>query len=80
MIKNADTPAAPITITHGHGNYAEAEHYLGLTKREAFAMAAMKGLLSSASDNHGTWTHSGADTVATESIYMADALLKELDK
>ena len=78
-MKNADMPAAPITITHGHGNYAEAEHYLGLTKREAFEMAAMQGLLSNHAiiDNHDK---EGVEWIVKHARSQADAMLKEHDK
>ena len=76
-IKNADTPANPThysNFTNAHGGidefYSDNE---GLTKREAFAMAAMQGLLS---------TEQGCNQrnmiIAERAVEVADALLKEL--
>jgi len=48
----------------------------GLTKREAFAMAAMQGLCANPSYMTGDWIR----IVSKESVAMADALLKELEK
>lgn len=84
-MKNADMPAMPIFNKNG-----EAIHHssaglhegclLGVTKREMFAMHAMQGLLSSASDSNGIWTNEGPELVANEAVRFADALLAELDK
>lgn len=46
----------------------------GLTKREAFAMAALKGMLSNSDES---WTPQG---YASEAVIYADALLEELAK
>lgn len=54
------------------------EFGLGLTKREAFAMAAMQGM-SSHSDFYGQ-SKSFAEDIARDSVKFADALLKELEK
>lgn len=51
------------------------EFHAGLTKREAFALAALKGLLSS--DTGFTTYH---NEIASRSVSLADALLKELEK
>jgi hypothetical protein len=71
---NGDTPSNPTIYMNqesGSGElYSENE---GLTKREAFAMAAMQGILS----------HSfcgDVDELAVQSARCADALLKELAK
>ena len=80
-MKNADMPAMPqdadllverIGLCPTVGT--------GLTKREMFAMHAMQGLLSSASDSNGIWTNEGPELVANEAVRFADALLAELDK
>ena len=71
-------PAMPIEL-NGFGQYAP-ECHLGLTKREVFAMHAMQGLLSSASDSNGIWTNEGPEFIASEAVSFADALLAELDK
>lgn len=62
--------ASSVAPTLLHTNYAS----IGLTKREAFAMAAMQGICSD-SRNCGTNERRAANAVA-----MADALLAELEK
>ena len=59
----------------------------GLTKREAFAMAAMQGLLSNSggviqqNPMSGTgWCNGDAQAMAVLSLECADAQLKELSK
>jgi hypothetical protein len=52
--------------------YAEA----GLTKREAFALAAMQGLVGQYAQGGTTFSQ----TVAKHAVEYADALLKELAK
>ena len=80
-MKNADLPAMPITnMTLAAVLDLVGEESKGLTKREMFAMHAMQGLLSSASDDNGEWTNDGAENVAKEAVYFADALLEELEK
>ena len=73
-MNNADTPATGIKYTLGKGNYSEDYIYLGLTKREAFAMAAMQGLLAKFVGQ----VVSGED-IAICSVEQADALLKQLE-
>ena len=49
----------------------------GLTKREAFAMAAMQGLSTDINDYAGkAW----ANDMAVNAVNIADALLAELEK
>ena len=75
MLNNSDMPSSPVFRSDGfmaRGN--DGEKYRGLTKREAFAMAAMKGILSH-SFGRGT-----PDELAIQSIKCADALLSELSK
>lgn len=58
---------------------ADGSHQPGLTKREAFAMAAMQGILAKGSvspSTHKTY----AELVAQDSLTIADALLVELGK
>lgn len=62
-MKNADMPAGAIPSTDGN------ECYFGLTKREIFAMAVMKCLLS----------RTGGPDIAGHAVDYADALLKELE-
>lgn len=47
----------------------------GFTKRELFAAMAMQGMLSSPNTETNLWCY-----VAEQSVAMADALLKELDR
>ena len=76
MLNNSDMPSSPVFRSDGfmaRGN--DGEKYRGLTKREAFAMAAMQGLLSSSMGNqtmHGE--------IVNRSVNIADALLLELSK
>ena len=76
-MKNGNMPAHPFTQKPEY-QYQE----IGLTKREAFAMAAMQGLLSS--KNYPT-SINGVDVCeyqlcASASVKQADALLAELEK
>lgn len=71
-IKNADMPAMPIEFS-GFGLY-QPEAFGGLTKREMFAMHFMAASRSRNS-NYASWV-----AMALDSIEMADALLKELEK
>lgn len=72
-------PGQPITNIHGvvlnpfEGYGWMVDPQPGLTKREAFAMAAMQGLL--ASMEKGTW-----ETFAAASVNAADALLAALSQ
>jgi hypothetical protein len=50
----------------------------GLTKREAFAMAAMQGLLASKAMYGGRT--GGNKSLSINAVQVADALLKELEK
>jgi hypothetical protein len=87
-VNNGDMPAMPLTgdaytdfaAFDGTNKTSYNPECQGMTKREQFAVMAMQGLLSSASDSDGVWTHSGSDNVAFEAVLMADALLKQLEK
>ena len=72
---NGEQPAAPSSVSHEQFQYSNTE-YLGLSKREAFAMAAMQGM-SSHPDFYGQ-SKDFADNIAKDSVAIADALLKEL--
>lgn len=72
MMKNGDMPAMPIEI-NGLGQYAP-EVYVGLTKREMFAMAAMQGLCAHSGDYH-EFSH-----LASDAVNYADSVLAELEK
>lgn len=76
-MNNGNMPASPTTglceqccMTNN-----SKQEYQGLTKREAFAMAAMQGLVSS---EYGY--HQSNQAIAERSIDIAGALLKELEK
>ena len=83
-IKNGDLPVTPLVMDNGHpyhaGNVVFENKPLtsGLSKREAFAMAAMQGL-SSHPDFYGQ-SSNFAKNIAIDSVQIADALLLELDK
>lgn len=67
--------ARPATL---HANYRDGvfdEGAPGLTKREAFAMAAMQGLAANPSNEYGM-----TQEYALDAVRMADALLAELAK
>ena len=82
-MKNSDMPATPIFSSNGViKSFTDDEGYssmaTGLTKREAFAMAAMQGIMSNAFGDYVG--QSWADDMTSDSVKAADALLKELDK
>lgn len=68
-MSNANEPAYPFPVLHGKGAPT------GLTKREAFAMAAMQGLLPVCGCDALL-----LDRCAEFSVCYADALLAELAK
>jgi hypothetical protein len=72
-------PAMPVTVAQTwSGN---SEMYLGLTKRELFAMAAMQGLLSQGADLNGMRGYEGwREQFAKETVEFADSLLSELEQ
>lgn len=79
-MKNANLPAYP-TIVNGAGSEIDSEsqsyaYYAsdGLTKREIFAMAALRGHLSSRDFTNVSYTN-----IARNSVKAADALLNALD-
>ena len=75
-MNNGDEPATACEIRASEQakalGYFTNHTYTGLTKREAFAMAAMQGLLAEAQtmDN----------LIAINAVKMADDLLKQLEK
>ena len=76
-MRNADMPAMPTTkIFPMPSGGTRTETTGGLTKREAFAMAAMQGFLSNSKVNFMVPTDS---SVVLESIKVADALLAALE-
>ena len=77
-MKNGDMPVTPVVGSNGRIQaFTDDEGFsamaTGLTKREAFAMAAMQGLAAGDTDNRATH-----EDLAIGSVIMADALLKEL--
>ena len=76
-MKNSDKPSYPQSNNEIVSAFLEVEEEApnGLTKREAFAMAAMQGLLSS---EMGHVTSSAE--ISDRSIHLADTLLAALDK
>ena len=69
-IKNGDEPASAIIIDNGENVC------FGLTKREAFAMAAMQGIMASPH-----YIRFQADMgIAQAAVSAADELLKALNK
>ena len=82
MIENSDLPASPIPITCTPDgsiyNTMEATsgELGGLTKREAFAMAAMQGLISISPEKEDI-TNLALGGIA---VGLADALLSALEE
>ena len=74
-IKNGDMPASP-SQARGQGGEFIDELSEGLTKREAFAMAAMQGICGDGIPG----THHMPNQTAADAVAQADALLKELAK
>ena len=74
-MNNSDKPATASVFTLGRGNYAETTINKGLTKREAFAMAAMQGMLVKFKDQIVS-----TDDIALCSVQQADSLLKQLEE
>ena len=71
---NGDTPATAIEFRAPNDSGGEdIGQWRGLTKREAFAMAAMQGTLAGDVNNELT-----VKDIVEQAVYIADALLKEL--
>ena len=68
--KNSQQPANPTPYYDGLELYCDQQ---GLTKREHFAGLAMQGMIKSMMTQH-------LEHTAERAVFMADALLKELDK
>ena len=82
-INNGNTPAQPtpyLDCVNGSGELHCDNQ--GLTKREHFAALAMQGYLSNPYSNGFTQplSETPQDDIASLSVAMADALLKELEK
>ena len=83
-MNNSDMPANPITDKSGHlkqvSDHVDYKSRMcGLTKREAFAMAAMQGWLARCANVPHTHKLE-PESVASVAVSMADALLKELEE
>jgi len=85
-MNNGDSPATACVVKASEQGkalgYSADTNYTGMTKREAFAMAAMQGLL--ANIEFPTCVN-GVDVdeyelCANAAVKQADALLKELSK
>ena len=78
-MKNADMPAMPLDFEHHNtrGKFINA-NYIGLTKRDMFAMHAMQAWIN----HHGSANnYSFSDIeVARSAVACADALLAELER
>jgi hypothetical protein len=72
-MSNSNECAYPVLETEIGINF-----HTGLTKREAFAMAAMQGML--ANTDFEKIIEKFGYTVSYHSVSIADALLKELEK
>ena len=82
-IKNADLPASSTNLAideyEGTINCGINKPLTGLTKREAFAMAAMQGLLANSEPT--SWSDSQYyDQMSKQAVNHADKLLAELSK
>lgn len=84
-MKNADMPATPSIIAPSKNGLdpviSDGENYFatGLTKREAFAIAAMQGMLSNGL-LIDTLNDNSYKYIADSAVTQADFLLKELEK
>jgi len=73
-MSNSNECAYPVLETEIGINF-----HAGLTKREAFAMAAMQGLLANSESN--SWSEEQwYEQFSKQAVNHADALLKELEK
>ena len=79
-IKNGDLPINPLVSAVGHPFHASHIAFdntpltSGLSKREAFAMAAMQGLIANSALRGST------EECSKSAVDYADSLLKELAK
>jgi len=84
MKTESNDPIYPCEVGYEKGERMAArqisnttEEVIGLTKREYFAAMAMQGIL--ANDRIVNKNESG-EKIAHDSVYMADILIKELNK
>jgi hypothetical protein len=92
-MNNSDMPASPVrncnnevvnladgAINSNDFTQEGKKYSIGLTKREHFAAMAMQGILSNGTfEGEGNRVH-WLDLIAENSVQIADALLKELEK
>jgi hypothetical protein len=81
---NRNKPAFPVPCTiNENGIYTTmssvdgGNDLVGFSKREYFAAMAMQGLLSNSVTYQG---HSSESEIAAQAVWMADALLTQLEK
>jgi hypothetical protein len=82
-MKNSDMPVSPVFNSNGViKGFSDDEGFTsmatGLSKREAFALAAMQGLC--ANQYNITTEDSARKDLVKEAVNVADALLNELSK
>ena len=78
-MKNSDMPASPtLYMEQSNGSGELYSDNAGLTKREAFAMAAMQGWLARCANVPHTHKLE-PESMAEVAVGMADALLKQLE-
>lgn len=78
MIENKDMPAFPVLELKEMGDkFLLDSAATGISKREYFAVAALKGLISNSTLFQG---YSSSAEMASQAVIMADALLTELSK
>lgn len=78
-MENGKEPA----FGYRYANEQSHQEVTGLTKREYFAGLAMQGLLTRVPNRHGGETDLGvieSKRIASESVIMADELLKALEE
>jgi hypothetical protein len=83
-MENSEQPINPTPYVNRDGSI-QHDVYQGLTKREYFAGLAMQGILAQftelAASGSSTEHHGGMqEDIARESVNLADALLKQLEK
>lgn len=82
-MKNSETSAYPFVPNTNNVNVSPGMAYgqSGLTKREAFAMAAMQGIIGGRYDNiSNNIGLPGLKLISEQSVAYADALLAALEK
>jgi len=78
MNNNGEELAYPHTENDTYQGVEITNNHFGFTKREAFAMAAMQGLLAANATYNGKTDDN--ESLSRNAIQVADALLAELEK